>query len=470
MTNVPTWISRMSAVALATASVSAFASAPNAPDFVIHDANVKFKVSSQGGTEGSPEIDKETIKTKNLINVIMGRSIDAKNEKGEKLGLVTGCAADVDGVALVVYDKKTDERISNPENTVFLYFEDGVIEEDKNGDLKKADVTLYNSDEAGWLDVSGQVKYGKIGNKCAKDGDNKDHWDKNSVCAKNFKSKSVVGGGLFGDIVMSGKVSAGSCKFAADYSDAQWPGDIPSLAITKTDSVSGELDGPGTIDYTILVQNNGDVNLTGVSINDTGVDGNLSCDGGNFDGTLAVGESTTCTGSTVVDQARFDAICDDETGFGAIGNFASASSDQSNPIGTVNFVDLDCFPVVAPGENTFSIIKTADAESASVGDTVNYDIVVTNTGTADQSGILVLDYTPVVGGAPEARIPDCPQTTLASGASMTCTSSWTIREFDRDEACDNNQGLLRNIARVESDQSDPVSFATDAFVGIACPR
>ena len=57
MNTVPKWISRVSAIALATASLSAFATGPQ---YLVHQANVNFKLSSQG----SGKIDTTTYKTK----------------------------------------------------------------------------------------------------------------------------------------------------------------------------------------------------------------------------------------------------------------------------------------------------------------------------------------------------------------------------------------------------------------------
>src|SRR5210317_1745430 len=135
MTNVPTWISRMSAVALATASMSAFAYElnTNAPDFIMHKASVTLKISTQN-TDGT--INKETVKTKDVINLLLGR----EGTNDEKLGLVTSCGADpldTDGVELVVYNKKTEEQVSSGGIAVDL--EDAVAEEKKNV-LKKVDL------------------------------------------------------------------------------------------------------------------------------------------------------------------------------------------------------------------------------------------------------------------------------------------------------------------------------------------
>ena len=330
MTTVPKWISRVSAIALATASVSAFA---DGPQFLMHQANVKFKVSSQG----TGKIDNETYKTKNLINALMGRSVDDKNGKDEKLGLVTGCEANVDAAALVVYDKKNDVVMTGS-GYIELYIEDAIVEVDKNGAPKKADVLGYVSEDSGWLDVTGQIKYGKIGNKVAK-GDSS--WDKNTICAKRFKSKSIVGAGIFGDIVMDGKISAGSAKFGADA--GVYPG--LTLAISK-DAVAVNGDpvdfvvADDVISYEIVVTNvSGFLQATNVVVTDSMT--SVDCGGVT---TLNTGESVTCTADYTVTLADVDTACGTEgvAGPGTITNIATVTADGTTTFANDAVVDVVC--------------------------------------------------------------------------------------------------------------------------------
>ena len=461
MTNVPTWISRMSAVALATTSISVFAAAPNAPDYIMHKASVTLKISSQSGSE----IDQDTVKTKDVINLLMGRSIDAKNEKDEKLGLVTGCDADVDAVALVVYDKKTEEVKSGSGNVV-VDIEKAVGENDKNGDLKKVDLIGFaDADEGGFLDVTGQVGYGKIGSGCAKDGDDKDNWDKDSVCAKNFKSKSVTGLNYFGsEIVMSGKISAGSCQYA--YDD---PTPNPLMAISKTDDVDGELDRPAdgagatTINYTVTVFNAGNVDLTNVVVTDVDVQGGtLDC--GSFDGTLATGEDVDCTGTQSVGQTEFDLICSDQ-GDGSIRNVATATSTEANEVGVANVVDLNCTTDPTGG---LAIVKTSDKEdmAVSLGDDINYTITVTNQSSAVATNVQVTDTLLDQNGG--LSCDPAEGSDLAIDADMTCIGTHTVTEGDIADNCGaEGDETIRNIAVTTSDELD--NYATDHLVDVNCP-
>ena len=476
MTNVPTWISRMSAIALATASMSAFAAAPNAPDYIMHKASVSLKVSTQG-TDG--KINKDTVKTKDLINILMGRSPDDKNGKDEKLGLVTGCDAEVDAVALVVYDKKTEEIVSDSDN-IIVDIEAAVFETDKNGDLKKADLIGDVGDSEEGLLITGQVKYGKIGSGCAKDGDNKDYWDKDSVCAKNFKSKSVSGAELLGsEIVMSGKISAGSCQFAAD--SGIFPG--IQFAISKSaDMINGAADdnpvvesAGDTIGYDIKVTNlSNDETATNVVVDDIRAGVTVDCSGQTV---LNAGSSMNCSAMYTVTQDDIDEACGASIGGGdaTIGNFATVTADGTDDFGASEFVDVDCYG--APGDgDVMAISKTMTGvfctdcggevgEPADAGDTIEYDIVVTNLSDAAQTGVAVTDVNPGVDV-------DCGGVTdLAAsgdaGDEITCTASMDVTQADVDLACDRG-GNIVNVAVVSSTESDPNSFAADEFVEADC--
>ena len=427
MSNVPTWISRVSAIALATASVSAFAAAPNAPDFIMHKANVNFKVSSQG----VGEIEKETVKTKNVINLLMGRSIDAKNEKDETLGIITQCDEndEDDDSVMVVYDKKTEE-IKDGSDSIIFYTDSEIVELDKNGDYKKSDgFASTHDEEAGFIDVTAQTTYGKIGSGCAKDGDTKDNWNKDSVCVKKVKSKSITGLGFFGDVVMSGKISAGSCQFAFDD-----PTPNPVMDINKSNDVEGELARPASADpaddasinYTIVVNNTGNVDLTGVVITDNQVDdGVLDC--GAFGSSIDVNESATCTGTRTVTQEQFDIICS-EVGDGSIQNIALVTSNEANDKATDNFVDLDCTTDPTLG---LAINKTSNQDDAEVvaDDVIAYTITVENLSGAAATNVTVTDTLvdlvcdPVDGS------------NLAIDEVMTCTGDYTVTANDVADAC-----------------------------------
>lgn len=74
-----------------------------------------------------------------------------------------------------------------------------------------------------------------------------------------------------------------------------------------------------------------------------------------------------------------------------------------------------------------------------VGDTVTYSFVVTNTGNVTLTDVTVTDPLPGLSAI------DCPATTLAPGESMTCTATYTVTLADAEA------GEVQNTATVIGD-------------------
>ena len=468
MARVIKWITRTSIAMLAAVSVSAFAAAPGAPDFLMHKATVKFKVSRDAGGN----IANETIKTKEVINILMHRAPDAKNEKNEKLGLVTGCDRDVDAAALVVYDTKLE--IIKPLSDEIVIFVQSEVFETKDGQLQKVDLLGEINDDDAFIDITGQIKYGKIGKKAADDT-----WDKDANCPRKFSSKSInglalVGGELFigGDVIMSGKLKAGKPQFAADF---KFPGEVAAMSIVKTNNIGGDLIEfpavfPIEIEYQVAVQNIGNVPLTGVTVTDTSLTSALVCGGQiGFDGTLGRNESTFCVGDRVINEAEYLAICAFEDGIigpGAIINIAVANSDQSDAFDTDNVIRLECFPDPPPNlPDELGIIKEADRAFARIGETITYNIRVVNIGSILQTEVEVTDVRPDV-------VVDCGNFngTLSVFEGINCTATLDVTPEVVAAACETNGAGIRNVALVSSLQTRPLFFPADEFVLVDCPR
>lgn len=195
-------ITRSSIALLAVAfSASALAGGPFAPDMVAGKASGSLKVSEQA-LDG---IDKVKIKSKQLQNTIMDRAPDAKPPKEEQLAWVADCTpGEGDDIEVTVIDKDTDENIGV--SPLFFTIDALVVQLDNNDDLKKADIFATGGD----LNVTGTVKFGKIGNKVADDT-----WDKDAICVSGFSSKAV-NGTSDGDVVTDGKFSGGKAELAFD--------------------------------------------------------------------------------------------------------------------------------------------------------------------------------------------------------------------------------------------------------------
>jgi len=149
--------------------------------------------------------------------------------------------------------------------------------------------------------------------------------------------------------------------------------------LTDADSSTDVTEGD-TLEYTVTVENTGNVTLNNVSVSDPQLTpSSTSC------ATVAPGAICVLTGTHIVTQAEADA--------GNVQNTASASSDEV-PATDSNTVDT---PVEQDPSQT--IVKSAatlltDADSSTdvtAGDTLEYTVTVENTGNVTLNNIVVSD-------------------------------------------------------------------------------
>ncbi len=189
----------------------------------------------------------------------------------------------------------------------------------------------------------------------------------------------------------------------------------PAISLTKTAGTPSGTTAGSTILYTFVVTNSGNVTLASVGVSDPKV-GAVSCPAT----TLAPGASTTCTKSYTLTQADVDA--------GVVTNTATATGTP--PTGSaVTGTSTANAPITRTPAIT--VAKTAGTPSGiTAGSTILYTFVVTNTGNVTLTSVGVSD--PKVGAV------SCPATTLAPGASTTCTKSYALTQADVDAGTVNN--------------------------------
>ena len=219
------------------------------------------------------------------------------------------------------------------------------------------------------------------------------------------------------------------------------PVPTPSLEITKS-NVNNDADGSGdvsvgdTITYTYVVENTGTANLTGVTVVDDLLGAaTLSDVAGDGVGFLAVGAVETATLTYVIQASDLGTD---------IVNLAVADSDQSDPDDDTNTV-----PVPTPSLEITKSNVNNDADGSgdvSVGDTITYTYVVENTGTANLTGVTVVDD--LLGAATLSDVAGDGVGFLAVGAVETATLTYVI------QASDLGTDIV-NLAVADSDQSDP---------------
>ena len=215
-----------------------------------------------------------------------------------------------------------------------------------------------------------------------------------------------------GNIAQNISTSAGA-ELSVVYEYTPPPPPEPAIDIEKAtngedaDTPTGpEIPVGGPVNWTYVVTNTGNVDLTNVTVvDDQGVAVTCPQD------TLAIGESMTCTA----------------TGTATLGQYANLGTTTGDaPDGTtVTDEDPSHYIGSSIAEPAIDIEKATNGEDADtptgpqipVGGPVNWTYVVTNTGNVDLTNVTVVDDQGVAV--------TCPQDTLAIGESMTCTATGT---------------------------------------------
>lgn len=212
--------------------------------------------------------------------------------------------------------------------------------------------------------------------------------------------------------------------------------DDPSMTITKTATEASYSKVGDVINYTIEVENTGNVNLTSVIVTDALL-GSLSgpaADTGVQD-VLDVGETWTFTGAYTVDQDDLDAS--------SVYNIAYADSEETDRVSDDETVPSSQGPALM-------ITKTAAEESFdAVGDVIHYTIEVKNIGNITLTGVTVSD--PLLTGTLTGPTGDSGQQgKLDVGETWTYTGTYTIDQDDLDA------GQVDNTATADSNETEKV--------------
>ena len=184
--------------------------------------------------------------------------------------------------------------------------------------------------------------------------------------------------------------------------------DLVKSAAPATVSAAGD-----ALTYSFVVTNTGTVTLTGVAVTDPlpGLSA-VVCPVSS----LAPTASTTCTATFTVLQADIDA--------GRIDNVATVTGTP--PVGA-DVSDVATARVTAIGAPSIDLVKSADVADVTVpGEAVTYSFEVTNTGNVTLTAVSVSDPLPGLSSI------SCPVSSLAPGASTTCTATYTVTQADLD--------------------------------------
>lgn len=209
----------------------------------------------------------------------------------------------------------------------------------------------------------------------------------------------------------------------------------PMISLAKTASPTTVDSANDVVTYSFVVANAGNVSLsnpvvTETAFNGTGTSPTPVCPA---DTVLAPGQSVTCTAKYSVTQADVDR--------GTLTNTATATATP--PGATEAPVSQPSSATVTITERaSLSISKSADpigADSYTAGHVIDYSFVAMNTGNVTLTSVTVTETN--FSGTGTMPPPDCPASTLAPGAEMVCTSSYTLTQADIDS------GSLSNSAK-----------------------
>ncbi len=203
----------------------------------------------------------------------------------------------------------------------------------------------------------------------------------------------------------------------------------PEIELLKSANVNSFSAANTVITYSYKVTNTGNQTLTSVAVTDpmTGLSP-INC--GTPPVTLAPNASVTCTATYTTRVADVDA--------GGITNTGTASGTP--PTGPP-VTDQSSLTIPAVTQPAISLVKSANIQNFSAAGTpVTYSYLITNTGNQTLTSVTVTD--PMTG----LSAINCQGiTTLAPGASVTCTATYTTTQADVDNGGITNTGTASGI-------------------------
>ena len=200
----------------------------------------------------------------------------------------------------------------------------------------------------------------------------------------------------------------------------------PSLTIDKVETSAGPYVVGNTLTYDIVVTNTGNVTLTNVTVSDTAATLGACVPANGSD--LAPLATMTCAASHLVTQTDVDA--------GSFTNTGSVTDDDVCTAGDPACEDTVVITFTPNPSLTIDKVETS-AGPYVVGNTLTYDIVVTNTGNVTLTNVTVSDTAATLGACVPANGSD-----LAPLATMTCAASHLVTQTDVDAGSFTNTGSV----------------------------
>ena len=212
---------------------------------------------------------------------------------------------------------------------------------------------------------------------------------------------------------------------------------------TSNGASASQTDGLDVVTYQYVVDNTGNVTLSGVALTDAGptFNGNAATNAlsaitlisgdTNSNNLLETTETWTYSATYILAQADVDNSAGVTDGV-ANAVVAVANDPQGAPAVQDTGTDLTATATI-PAAPALTIDKTADtAGPLIVGQVVNYTYLVTNTGNVTISGVDVNETSFNGTGTPVPNPTTTGSTTLAPGGTVTFIASYTVTQADID--------------------------------------
>ncbi|WP_229802122.1 beta strand repeat-containing protein [Paramylibacter ulvae] len=293
------------------------------------------------------------------------------------------------------------------------------------------------------------------------------------TCTSIPVTQAEADAGVVENNVSAAGTPAGGTLPDAMGSDATALLSNPSLEVQKTITSSTVAVGE-TVTFEITVENTGNVTLTGTGLADTltRADGTVlaltsgpsfvSADDGSGPGAIQVGETATYAATYILTQDDIDA--------GGIANTATATGNppQGSPVSDVSddgdgpgtddptVLTIPALPSISLDKRFVDVTGGASSFSA-VGDELNYEFEITNTGNVTLAGPFSVADT-ITSGAGGAISVFCPAGDVAPDASVICTGSYLATQDDLDAGLvDNSATASEPTVTTDADDTDTES-------------
>jgi large repetitive protein len=274
-----------------------------------------------------------------------------------------------------------------------------------------------------------------------------------------------------GSIENTASVSANDGAIAAEDEVATSITHAPSLSITNTagsilDSNNNSITDAGdTIPYTYVVTNTGNVSLTDIVVLSTGLDVTCTAPTSTTTATideLTPGQQRTCTTSYELVEGDFTD--------GSVSNTATASTTFNSATVTDSDEEITYLAVTSLSVSKAVTDTSYGTNNPAVGDTITYVITVENTGDVQLSAVEVSD--PLLGNQldcdPNSAGNQNMISSIASGASATCTGTYTLLQNDVDSGSIENTASASTGALNES--SNTVTTTLNRLAGLTMTK